>query len=258
MSEYSPRLTLKPANSIVASLGIGMHALSSSMRTNTPGRPSASMTLTAKLTSGSVSEARTVTGGGRVPWRAPCRGAWAVRLFDPQTPRAPLRDELAAALGRVLDDGRYILGPEVEAFEREFAAWLGTEHVVGVANGTEAITIALRALGVGPGDEVVVPSFTFYASAEAIPPPGATPGFCDVDPATFVATADAVRAVLTPRTKAVILVHLFGNVAPVAEVEALGAPVLEDAAQATGSRLRGAAAGALGTIATFSLSPSKK
>ncbi len=181
----------------------------------------------------------------------------AVPLFDPQTPRAPLRDELAAALSRVLDDGRYILGPEVEAFEREFAAWLGAGHVVGVANGTEAITIALRALGVGPGDEVVVPSFTFYASAEAIPPTGATPVFCDVDPVTFVATADAVRAVLTPRTKAVVLVHLFGNVAPVAEVEALGVPVVEDAAQATGSRAAAGLAGALGTIATFSFYPSK-
>ena len=181
----------------------------------------------------------------------------AVPLFDPQTPRAPLRDELAAALARVLDDGRYILGPEVEAFEAEFAAWLGARHVVGVANGTEAITIALRALGVGPGDEVVVPSFTFYASAEAIPPTGATPVFCDVDPETFLATPDAVRAVLTPRTKAVVLVHLFGNVAPVADVEALGVPVVEDAAQATGSRAGGALTGALGTIATFSFYPSK-
>jgi len=180
-----------------------------------------------------------------------------VPLFDPATPRAALRDELAAALARVLDDGRYILGPEVEAFEAEFAAWLGTEHVVGVANGTEAITIALRALGVGPGDEVVVPSFTFYASAEAIPPTGATPVFCDIDPETFVATPETVRAVLTPRTKAVVLVHLFGNVAPVAEVEALGIPVLEDAAQAAGSRLGGALTGALGTIATFSFYPSK-
>jgi dTDP-4-amino-4,6-dideoxygalactose transaminase len=181
----------------------------------------------------------------------------AVPLFDPQTPRAALRDELAAALQRVLDDGRYILGPEVEAFESEFAAWLGTRHVVGVANGTEAITIALRALGVGPGDEVVVPSFTFYASAEAIPPTGATPVFCDVDPETFLATAESVRAVLTPRTKAVVLVHLFGNVAPVAEVEALGVPVVEDAAQATGSRASHALTGALGTIATFSFYPSK-
>jgi len=181
----------------------------------------------------------------------------AVPLFDPATPRAPLRDALAEALVRVLDDGRYILGPEVQAFEAEFAAWLGTEHVIGVANGTEAITIALRALGVGPGDEVVVPSFTFYASAEAIPPTGATPVFCDVDPETFLATPESVRAVLTPRTKAVVLVHLFGNVAPVAEVEALGVPVLEDAAQATGSRAGEDLTGTLGTIATFSFYPSK-
>ena len=181
----------------------------------------------------------------------------AVPLFDPATPRAALRDELAAALARVLDDGRYILGPEVSAFEDEFAGWLGVRHVAGVANGTEAITIALRALGVGPGDEVVVPSFTFYASAEAIPPTGATPVFCDVDPETFLATPEAVKAVLTPRTKAVVLVHLFGNVAPVAEVEALGVPVVEDAAQATGSRAGTELAGALGTIATFSFYPSK-
>jgi dTDP-4-amino-4,6-dideoxygalactose transaminase len=181
----------------------------------------------------------------------------AVPLFDPATPRAALRDELAAALVRVLDDGRYILGPEVTAFEEEFADWLGARHVAGVANGTEAITIALRALGVGPGDEVVVPSFTFYASAEAIPPTGATPVFCDVDPETFLATPEAVRAVLTPRTKAVVLVHLFGNVAPVAEVEALGVPVVEDAAQAAGSRAGAKLTGALGTIATFSFYPSK-
>ena len=109
-----------------------------------------------------------------------------------------------------------------------------------MANGTDAITIALRAMGVGPGDEVVVPSFTFYASAEAIPPTGATPVFCDIDPETYCVTAETVRAALTPRTKAVIAVHLFGNVAPVAEIEALGVPVLEDAAQAAGS-LAGAA-----------------
>jgi dTDP-3-amino-3,4,6-trideoxy-alpha-D-glucose transaminase len=183
-----------------------------------------------------------------------------VPLFDPMASRAPLREELHAAALRVLDGGDYILGREVDAFEAEFAAWLGVREAVGVANGTEAITIALRALGVGPGDEVVVPSFTFYASVEAIPPTGATPVFCDVDPATFVATADDVRAMLTPRTKAVVLVHLFGNVAPVAEVEALGVPVVEDAAQAAGSRTTGdppVRAGALGTIATFSFYPSK-
>jgi dTDP-4-amino-4,6-dideoxygalactose transaminase len=130
-------------------------------------------------------------------------------------------------------------------------------EAVGVANGTEAITIALRAMGVGPGDEVVVPSFTFYASAEAVPPTGATPVFCDVDPETYLVTPETVRAALTPRTRAVVAVHLFGNVAPVREIEALGVPVLEDAAQAAGSRGADGRPGALGTAATFSFFPSK-
>jgi dTDP-4-amino-4,6-dideoxygalactose transaminase len=181
----------------------------------------------------------------------------AVPLFDTSTTLRPLRQELRAAIDRVLDSGRYILGPEVRAFEEEFGAYCGTGHAIGVANGTEAITIALRAMGLGPGDEVVVPSFTFYASAEAIPPTGATPVFCDIDPSTYCVTADTVRAVLTSRTKAVVAVHLFGNVAPVAEIEALGVPVLEDAAQAAGSESRGARPGALGTAATFSFFPSK-
>ena len=194
----------------------------------------------------------------------------AVPLFDTSSPLAPLRDQLHAAAARVLDSGSYILGPEVSAFEQEFAAYCGAAHAVGVANGTEAITIALRAMGVGPGDEVVVPSFTFYASAEAIPPTGATPVFCDIDPSTYCVTADTVRAALTPRTKAVIAVHLFGNLAPVAEIEALGVPVLEDAAQSAGSRMRVGSAttadqpntstvrpGSLGTAATFSFFPSK-
>lgn len=181
----------------------------------------------------------------------------SVPLFDTSAALAPLREELRAAIERVLDSERYILGPEVEAFEREFASYCGAGEAVGVANGTEAITIALRAMGVGPGDEVVVPSFTFYASAEAIPPTGARPVFCDIDPETYCVTADSVRAALTPRTKAVVAVHLFGNVAPVAEIEALGVPVLEDAAQAAGSRSAGGRPGALGRAATFSFFPSK-
>ena len=180
-----------------------------------------------------------------------------VPLFDTSAPLAALRDELRAAVERVLDSERYILGPEVSAFESEFASYCGASHAVGVANGTEAITIALRAMGVGPGDEVVVPSFTFYASAEAIPPTGARPVFCDIDPDTYCVTPDTVRAALTPRTKAVIAVHLFGNVAPVAEIEALGVPVLEDAAQAAGSRAGSRRPGAMGTAATFSFFPSK-
>lgn len=182
----------------------------------------------------------------------------AVPLFDPAAPLAPLDAELRAAVSGVLDAKQYILGPNVAAFEEEFAALHGVPHAVGVANGTEAITIALRALGVGPGDDVVVPSFTFYASAEAIPPTGATPVFCDVDPETYLVTEESVRAALTPRTKAVVVVHLFGNVAPVDEIAALGVPVVEDAAQATGSKTTdGRLTGAIGTIGTFSFYPSK-
>jgi dTDP-4-amino-4,6-dideoxygalactose transaminase len=183
-----------------------------------------------------------------------------VPLFDTSTPLAGLREQLRAAIERVLDSERYILGPEVDAFEREFAAYCGCAHAVGVANGTDAITIALRAMGVVPGDEVVVPSFTFYASAEAIATTGARPVFCDIDPDTYCITAETVRAALTPRTRAVIAVDLFGNVAPIAEIEALGVPVLEDAAQAAGSTVgeqRQLRAGGLGTAATFSFFPSK-
>ena len=181
----------------------------------------------------------------------------AVPLFDTSAPLAPLRAELRQTIERVLDSERYILGPEVDAFEREFAAYCGAKHAVGVANGTDAITIALRAMGIGPGDDVVVPSFTFYASVEAIQPTGATPVFCDIDPHTYCVTAETVRAALTPRTKAVIAVHLFGNVAPVGEIAALGVPVLEDAAQAAGSDSPAGRPGALGAAGTFSFYPSK-
>jgi dTDP-3-amino-3,4,6-trideoxy-alpha-D-glucose transaminase len=180
-----------------------------------------------------------------------------VPLFDTVTPLEPLRGEIHAAIDRVLARGQFILGPEVEAFEAEFAAYIGSSHAIGVGNGTDALTIALRAMGVGPGDEVVVPSFTFYATAEAIPHTGATPVFCDIDPDTLCISAETVAAVLTPRTKAVVAVHLFGNLAPIAEIEALGVPVLEDAAQAAGATAAGARAGSLGTAATFSFYPSK-
>ncbi len=182
----------------------------------------------------------------------------AVPLFDPSTPLEPLQPALRAAIDDVLAAGRWILGPQVAAFEQEWAAYTGTTDAIGVANGTEAITIALRALGVGPGDDVVVPSFTYFASAGAIPPTGARPVFCDVDPATSCLTLESVRAAVTPRTKAVVAVHLFGNVAPVAEIEeALGVPVVEDAAQASGSLAAAGRPGNLGAIATFSFYPSK-
>jgi UDP-N-acetyl-3-dehydro-alpha-D-glucosamine 3-aminotranferase len=181
----------------------------------------------------------------------------AIPLFDTETPLRPLRGRIQERVLAVLEGGRYILGPEVRAFESELAAYLGVRHVVGVANGTDAITIGLRALGVKPGDEVVVPAFTFYASAEAIATAGAVPVFCDVDPDTRNVTAETVGAALTPRTTAIVAVDLFGCPAPVPELRALGLPVLEDAAQAAGASLAGRMAGALGDLATFSFYPSK-
>jgi dTDP-4-amino-4,6-dideoxygalactose transaminase len=185
----------------------------------------------------------------------------AIALFDTGEQLREVRGEIERAIARVVESGRFILGPEVEAFERELAEFLGVRHVVGVANGTDALTIALRSLGVGPGDDVLVPSFTFYASAEAIPHTGARPVFCDVDPETFCITAETVERAITPATRAVIAVHLFGRVAPVDELRELlrdrGVAVLEDTAQAAGARLGGARAGALGDIATFSFFPSK-
>jgi dTDP-3-amino-3,4,6-trideoxy-alpha-D-glucose transaminase len=160
---------------------------------------------------------------------------------------------LAERLAEVAASGRYILGPEVEAFEAEFASYLGVKHCVGVANGTDALEIALRALGVGRGDDVVVPSFTFYATAEAVASIGARPVFCDIDPETMCVTADTVRAALTPATKAVVPVHLFGSVAPMDELRALGIPLLEDAAQAAGAQ----GVARVGDAATFSFFPSK-
>jgi dTDP-4-amino-4,6-dideoxygalactose transaminase len=143
----------------------------------------------------------------------------------------------------------------VQAFEQEFADYLGVRHAVGVANGTDAITVGLRALGVKPGDDVVVPALTFYASAEAVVNAGARPVFCDVDHDTRNVTVETVRAALTPRTRAIVSVDLFGLPAP--DLRELGVPILEDAAQAAGARHDGAMAGALGHAATFSFYPSK-
>ena len=198
------------------------------------------------------------------PWRGvdrvPCEPV-AIPLFDTAEQLREVRREAESAIARVVDSGQFILGPEVEAFEREFAEYLGVAHVVGVANGTDALTIALTALGVGPGDDVVVPSFTFYASAEAIPHTGARPVFCDIDPETFCITSETVEQAITPNTRAVIAVDLFGRVAPIDELRARlsgrGIAILEDAAQAAGARLHGRRAGSFGDAATFSFFPSK-
>src|SRR2546429_9610108 len=138
-------------------------------------------------------------------------------------------------LREVLDPGVFILGPNVKAFEREAAEHLGVPRTVGVANGTDALVLALDALGIGPGDEVICPSFTFYATAEAIARRGATPVFADIDPATLNLDPQDVAGRVTSRTRAIMPVHLFGRPASLEELAQLGVPIIEDAAQAFGA-----------------------
>jgi dTDP-4-amino-4,6-dideoxygalactose transaminase len=166
---------------------------------------------------------------------------------------APLIPELEERFAAVLESGRFIFGPEVEAFEHEAAAFLRVPHAIGVANGTDALVLALEALGVGRGDEVVCPSFTFFATAEAIARVGATPVFADIDPSTLNVDPEDVAARITPRTKALMPVHLFGRVAPLAELAELGLPIVEDAAQAFGAD----GVAQTGACSTFSFFPSK-
>jgi len=181
-----------------------------------------------------------------------------VALFDTDSPLAPLRPTIMERIAQVVASGRFVLGPEVAAFESELADYLGVRHVIGVANGTDALVIALRALGVKPGDDVVLPSLTFYATAEAVADVGARPVFCDVDPGTRNVTVDTIAVALTPATTVVIAVDLFGVPAPIPQLRSeLGLPVLEDAAQAAGASLGGRRAGALGDVATLSFYPSK-
>jgi dTDP-4-amino-4,6-dideoxygalactose transaminase len=153
----------------------------------------------------------------------------------------------------VLTSGEFILGPNVAAFEREAAGYLGVKESIGVANGTDALVLVLDALGVGPGDEVICPAFTFYATAEAIARRGATPVFADVDATTMNLDVEDVAARITPRTKAILAVHLFGRPAAVAELVKLGVPVVEDAAQAFGS----GDVARTGVASTFSFYPTK-
>jgi dTDP-4-amino-4,6-dideoxygalactose transaminase len=185
----------------------------------------------------------------------------SVPLFAVRPALQPLLEQVAARQREVLLSGHYILGPEVEAFEAEFGTANGRRHCVGVANGTEALTIALRALGVGRGDEVVLPALTFYATAEAVVNAEARPVLCDVDERTLTMTAACAEPAIGPRTKALLPVHLYGNPAPMGELRELadahGLRLLGDAAQAAGATLHGQPAGAFGDAATFSFFPSK-
>jgi dTDP-4-amino-4,6-dideoxygalactose transaminase len=176
-----------------------------------------------------------------------------IPLVDVKAQYAPLRSELQQAFADVLEDGRFILGPNVAAFEQEAAEYLGVPQTIGVANGTDAIVLVLDAMGIGPGDEVICPAFTFYATAEAIARRGATPVFAEVEPATFNLDPENVAARITKRTRAIMPVHLFGRPASLASLAELGLPLIEDAAQAFGSP----AIAGYGIASTFSFYPTK-
>jgi dTDP-4-amino-4,6-dideoxygalactose transaminase len=172
-----------------------------------------------------------------------------------------LKQEIDAAMQRVAAGGRYILGPEVQALERELAAYCGCAHGVGVANGTDALHLALRALRIGPGDEVITTPFTFVATTEAIGMVGATPVFVDIDPGTFNLDARRLEAAITPRTRAIMPVHLYGqpcDMDPILDLAAArGLKVIEDCAQALGAKHRDRMVGALGDVGCLSFFPSK-
>ncbi|HEY5659285.1 MAG TPA: DegT/DnrJ/EryC1/StrS family aminotransferase [Gaiellaceae bacterium] len=176
-----------------------------------------------------------------------------IPLVDVKAQYEPLLPRVRAAIDGVLESSEFILGPNVAAFEHEAAAYLGVAEAVGVANGTDALVLVLDALGIGPGDEVICPAFTFYATAEAVARRGATPVFAEVDAATMNLDVDDVAARITARTKAIIAVHLFGRPAPTAELAQLGVPVIEDAAQAFGSP----DVARTGVASTFSFYPTK-
>lgn len=172
-----------------------------------------------------------------------------------------LWDELMAAIQGVLKSGQFIMGPNVKAFEQEAAAYLGVKHAVGVNSGTDALVIALRAAGIGPGDEVITTPFTFFATAEAISQVGATPVFVDIDPRTFNINPDLIEPAITSRTRAILPVHLYGQAADMDPIMALAEKynlkVIEDTAQAFGGEYKGRKLGTIGNAGCFSFFPSK-
>jgi dTDP-4-amino-4,6-dideoxygalactose transaminase len=184
-----------------------------------------------------------------------------IPLIDLGVVHQPIADELRAAFERVFKSGTYTSGPEVAAFEGQLAEYLGVEHALGVGTGTSAIQLMLMAAGIGPGDEVIIPANTFWATAEGVHFAGATPVLVDVDPRTALIDPAAVEAAITERTAAILPVHLYGQCAPWTELRAVAQrhrlPLFEDSAQAIGASFDGIQAGALGLAASFSFYPGK-
>src|SRR5215216_4452049 len=184
-----------------------------------------------------------------------------VPLLDLPAQYAPLRDEILAAMTRVADSQRFIMGPEIDAFEREIARLLGIPHAISVSSGTDAVLLALMALGIGPGDEVVTPTYSFFATAGAVVRVGAKPVLVDIDPVTFNIDPAGAVAAITPRTKGIVPGHLFGQCAdldPLLDAGRRGGiPIIEDAAQAIGATYKTRPAGGMGAFGCFSFFPSK-
>jgi dTDP-4-amino-4,6-dideoxygalactose transaminase len=191
----------------------------------------------------------------------PVKAAMNVPLLDLRAQYADIKSDLDAAVHRVLDSARFIGGPEVSGLEEEIARYSQCAHAVGCASGTDALLLALRALGVGPGDEVVTSAYSFFASAGVISNVGATPVFVDIDPSTYNLDAHRIEAAITPSTKAVIAVHLYGQCCDLTAVKAVCDKkkiwLIEDAAQAIGAEWEGKRAGSVGDLACFSFFPSK-
>jgi dTDP-4-amino-4,6-dideoxygalactose transaminase len=184
-----------------------------------------------------------------------------VPLLDLKAQYAPLREEILSAITRVCDSQRFIMGPEIDALEEELSAMLGVRHAVTVSSGTDALLLALMALGITHGDEVITSAYSFFASAGVIARVGATPVFVDIDPETYNVDPNSMRAAISPRTKALLPVHLFGLAAdldPIIDAASrAGLAVVEDAAQAIGATYKGRLVGGIGTFGCFSFFPSK-
>jgi dTDP-4-amino-4,6-dideoxygalactose transaminase len=184
-----------------------------------------------------------------------------VPLCDIQSQYRALKSEIDSAVLRVLESGQAILGPEVAAFEKESAEYCGAKYAVGCGSGTDALVLALHALGVGPGDEVIVPPFTFFATVSSVCRVGATPVFADIDPLTFNIDPAEIEAKITDRTRAIIPVHLYGQCCDMNEIRRIaeehGIDVVEDAAQSFGAEYAGVKCGTLGAISAFSFYPTK-
>jgi dTDP-4-amino-4,6-dideoxygalactose transaminase len=184
-----------------------------------------------------------------------------VPLLDLARQHLPLLDEITAAIGRVCQSGAFVLGPEVKSLEQAIAAYCGAKHAIGCASGSDALLLALMAYNIGPGDEVIMPSFTFFATASAATRLGAKPVFADIDPVSFNIDPGAIARLITPATKAILPVHLFGQCADMDEIncvaDAARVPVIEDAAQSIGAEWDGRRAGSIGAIGCFSFYPTK-